>query len=571
MKYKTILELFYKQVEKRAESIAIVDNKISYTYSQINQMSEIITKKLEKINLEQNIGIFLPRSANYICSILAVIKTDRVFVPIDVDWPIERIKYILLNAKIKTIICAEKIEALSEIEQVIVKDLKILQLEMYRKYVRNNSRVYIMYTSGTTGEPKGVKISNDGIVNLVNSFHSSFPEVENYLFSSSISFDASIVEIFVPLLTGKKIFIPTKSQILHGKELYKYISVNKVEFFESVPSLLKNVFDNRPLIKTLKVLITEGEAIENSLKDKLLLLGYNLYNAYGPTEMTVCVSLSRCKIGEHTSLGSPILNTYMEVDRKVESNNNEIEGELIVWGDGLSEGYLNDIALTEKYFCKDGEIRKYRTGDQVKILNGQIYFMGRNDSRIKINGCRIDLNEIESKAKIMFPLLEELKIMYTEIKKKKRIIMFYVGEAKEEELYRQFKLVFPDNMIPNKYIKINEFPVSVSGKINERLLINTYLKNNVEEVEVGQPKYAKEVWYYMGKQLGISVDELWKNKKREFNCLGVDSLDYMRMVVEIEEHFAIEVTDILLGQVKTINIESFVSEICILLKEKKDG
>lgn len=561
---KELLELFYNNVRVNGDKVVIVQDKVEWTYKKLNDASNIIANHIICNCAGNNIGLVFSRSIEYICSLLGVIKANRVFVPIDKDLPIERIKYIIADAEIEEILCDSTCDELFDVKQWEIESLIQggelgLLSKNYHVDGTKNPYAYIMYTSGTTGNPKGVQITREGLVNLILSFISRFSKAERYVFISSISFDASIVEIFVSIFSGKRLYIPNRNTILSGNKLYNYLKDNRIELLQTVPVVLVNTLYGKIRLNDLKIIISEGAPIEERLKDELIVKGYEVYNAYGPTEMTVCVSVGKCALNEKVSLGEMIENTYAEVVNEDGTICGEgDEGELITWGMGLSAGYLGESTCSVQRFFDDKGIRKYRTGDIVRIINGHYYYVGRKDNQLKINGCRVDLEEIEAKVQNVVEQVRELKVVYYA----QKLILFFTGDILEYEVYNIIKLYLPSFMCPARFMRLDEMPHMISGKIDEKKLINCFEEKI--RLEVLEGECHNEIWAEIANVLAIPEKELWENRDKEFEYLGIDSLEFMKIMILFEQKYDFEFDDQDIIDIRNGTIDNLI---CIL-KEK---
>ena len=418
-KNNTIVDIFEEQVKKSPDNIAIIFEDKKLTYRELNENANSLAHYLHTLGIGKNdiVPVILPRSAELIISLLAIIKCGAIYLPISTDTPFERMEYILQNSEAKIVI--------TKPIQTVVFDEKIHVLNIdefdYLKYDNNNLNLdikpsdllYIIYTSGSTGNPKGVKITHNNLANFVFSFNNLFEDItskDKLLASTNISFDVSIFEIFMPLLNGASLYLYDEPTI---NDIFKYcksLTKHKITFAYIPPNILEEVYNilssysNIPLNK----LLLGVEPIKSSVIKKYYNLNPSLriVNAYGPTETTICstaIVINKNILNNYKTLpiGKPLSNLKIFIlDRNMQPVPIGVPGEIYISGDNVSKGYLNNKDLTNKVFISIPHLNcklAYKTGDLAKWdENGIINFIGRNDSQIKLNGHRIELGEIES-------------------------------------------------------------------------------------------------------------------------------------------------------------------------------
>ena len=494
----SIVELFEKQVNKTPKKTALYFEGEKITYEKLNIAANNLANYLMKeknVKSGDIVGIMMDKSFEIIISILALLKCGVTYVPIDINEPDERVKYIISDTALKLVLCDyEKNENIFfNIKKYYKFDDKYGVSNLNMKY-NSDDVVYIMYTSGTTGKPKGVMVTNRNIVRLViNQKYVEICEDDNVIQTGSPSFDATTFEYWISLLNGLTLYLIKKNDLLNVKFLKEYIDKNNISIMWLSAPLFNQIVDsNITVFENVKKLLVGGDAL--SVKHINKLMDYNskitIINGYGPTENTTfsaCHKINK-KYEENIPIGKPITNSkcYI-VDSKKRLLPINVEGELLVAGDGVSKGYLNNEKMTEEKFLKNlfGEERLYKTGDICKFNeNGEIEFNGRKDFQVKINGFRVELDEIKNQ----FLKIEEIKdvLIYVDAKvNEKKIVAIYSENSNinEEEIIAKLKEKLPFYEIPKIMIKVNEIPLNKNGKVDMKS-IKEIVERNANNNEV---------------------------------------------------------------------------------------
>jgi len=397
---KTVVELFEEQVRKTPDNIAVVFGDKEVSYRELNETSNRLAAYLRQnygIKPDDLVGIKLERSEWMIVAILGVLKSGGAYVPIDPEYPQERIDFMIGDSGCKVLIDETGLEQFKR-----TKDNYSVTAHPVGLQAQN--LVYCIYTSGSTGTPKGVLIEHTGLVNIVISQKKQFniTAEDRILQLSSISFDASAEQIWISLLSGSAIIIVSKELLADLSSLEQYIISQKVSYIDAVPSLL-NVLEINDC-SNIKRIRSGGEpcmpAVVEKWKEKCI-----LFNGYGPTETSV--TAVEYQVNEMTNctaaipIGKPVSNVRVYV---MDSNRNlvpyGVPGELYIAGAGVGRGYLNRPDLTAEMFVQNpykSWERLYRSGDLVRWLpDGNLEYMGRIDEQVKIRGYRIETGEIET-------------------------------------------------------------------------------------------------------------------------------------------------------------------------------
>lgn len=559
-KEKTIHELFEEQVIKDPHRTALINGEKSLTYNELNRKSYEIAKFLRKrgIGAGTVVGLLGNHSFELISGILGVLKAGGAYLPIDSNYPVGRINYMLNDSSVSLLLT--NIEIDNEInfdgEIVYLNDEKIYKetSENLNKASNTNDLAYIIYTSGSTGKPKGVMIEHRSLINYIWWAKKNYvKEDEIFAFYSSIAFDLTITSIFTPLISGSTIAIYHDD----GTEfiLDKILRQNIATVVKLTPSHLRLIkdFDNRNSL--IKKLIVGGENLKTSLaKDIHESFGGNIeiLNEYGPTEATVGCMIYKYRYGidagASVPIGKPNSNTQIYVlDKDLNVMPEEIEGEIYISGDCLSRGYLNNDKMTNERFIENPFIKEqkmYRTGDIAKYLeDGNIEYCGRKDNQVKIRGHRIELGEIEEWL-LKNHRIKDVVVAIKEKSDEDKLICAYLikkEDITENELNDWLSKHIPKYMMPSIFIFLDEFPLTSNGKIDVQTLLDIDFDDKEEfinyrnEIEKSLVEIMKEI---------LMVDTISLNDN--FYRLGGDSIKAIQISYKLNNKgYSIKLKDIL--------------------------
>ncbi|NIM13592.1 MAG: amino acid adenylation domain-containing protein [Candidatus Aminicenantes bacterium] len=523
---KTIHELFEEQVKRTPDSIALVGSwllaigkreKIHITYGVLNEKADRLAHVLQQkgVGPDSIAGLMVERSLEMIIGILGILKAGGAYLPIDPDYPEDRITYMLKDSNARLLLAAPAAQVKVEVE---VKEDSIELIDISNELSSSTSTLasisspassadglaYIIYTSGSTGRPKGVAIRHFSVVNLAFSQKRYFNITvdDRILQFSSICFDASVEQIFISLFSGSCLFLVDRDTILNSKKFEEFIASQEITHLHAVPSFL-NAMRLKSTYK-LKRIIAGGDVCPVSLAQKWSKY-CEFYNEYGPTETTVTsVELKVNKVNDRWArlpVGKPIGNTFVFLfDKQKKLVAPGIPGELYIGGEGVGRGYLNRPALTAETFIlahrswliADRRRKKvsssgklpmsyelsamsclYKTGDLARWLpDGNLEFLGRLDNQVKIRGFRIELGEIENRL-VEHNAIAEAVVISKESEAGDRYLCAYfvgvdrVGSADLKEYLSQ---TLPDYMIPGYFVKLEKIPLNPNGKVDVKAL-----------------------------------------------------------------------------------------------------
>ncbi len=515
---ETLISLFDKSFNNYRSSVAITDGMTKITYSELYNLSCKICNGLLSAGVSCGtvVGIHMSRSVNIIPVLLGVLRAGATYIPLDPAFPEDRIDFIVNDAEIKYIVADlkngkrftenEKFKVLTHDDTV--SDFTLCTNSSDSNYCNEDSIAYILYTSGSTGTPKGVEIQHKALTNFLLSMlkRPGISNSDNLLSVTSISFDISGLEFFLPLLAGAKITLTDNATAADAFELRRILERSEITIMQATPTtwrmLLESGWTNGENLKIL----CGGEALSRELADRLLSTGAELWNMYGPTETTIWSSICRVTNADtEPDIGFPIDNTqFFFLDEALQEVPRGVIAELCIGGSGLAKGYHKRPDLTNKKFVYiniDGsEIRVYRTGDLVRVkADGKIEFLGRTDHQVKIRGYRIELDEIGTVLNRHHSVAQA--IVSTFEKSSIKDLVAYIrpqpGNKIDTTAIREFLgKQLPSYMVPATFLIIDEFPLTPNGKIDRKRLPKPDLSDhstNADLISKTTPRDSLEV------------------------------------------------------------------------------
>ena len=545
-KTKTIDQLFEEQVVKNPDYIAIEYEDRRLTYRELNEKVNCLANNLKKkyrIKPDDVIGIMTSRSFEMVIGVLAILKSGGAYLPLDPEQPPVRIKYMLVNARAKSVLTdgkyGIKIRGCNVIDisdQKIYTDHSVVNLKSAAKSL---NLAYVIYTSGSTGNPKGVAIEHRSVVNFMTGITKiiDFSPKKKILAATSPSFDISVLEIILPLTKGLSIVLSSDEKRKDPRALISLVKKHKINILQFTPSVLETIIRQPGFDKCLDSvdsLIMGGEILPLSLLTELQKIRKNsrtktkLYNAYGPTETTVWSAVKDLTRENEVTIGRPIGNTRVYVlDNNSRLLPAGIPGELYIAGYGLARGYINDPEKTREAFRPHPFIRGdkiYATGDIAKIRpDGDIEILGRTDYQVKIRGQRIELEEIEVHIK-------NIKgISGCVVKERDGALTAYFTAKTSlniSEIKYKIGQELPAIMIPSYFVRLKKLPLTPSGKIDRKSLTGQQEKKAKNKYEAPRGPIEVKMADIWRKILGIKKI----SRNDNFFDLGGDSLKAIKLL-----------------------------------------
>ncbi|GKQ38416.1 non-ribosomal peptide synthetase [Streptomyces sp. A012304] len=484
----TFPELFAAQAARTPDAVAVESAGLTLTYAELDARTDALAARLaaQGVGPEQVVALVLGRSVESVLGSLAVMKAGAAYLPVDPDYPAERIAFMFDDARPAAVLTSTAYETV-----VPAGDTPVLLVDATTAPasaadarpagpVSVASPAYLIYTSGSTGVPKGVVVSHAGLAAFAATERERFAvdATARVLQFSSPSFDASVLELCMTLTSGAALIVPEPGP-LAGEPLAEVVAARRVTHALIPPAALASVPATE--LPGFRCLIVGGDACSPELVARWA-PGRRMVNAYGPTESTVAVSMSTPlePSGHAVPIGAPVLGTHVRVlDAALRLVPEGTEGELYVSGAGLARGYLRRPGLTAERFVADpfgapGE-RMYRTGDVVRMRpDGQLEFVGRADDQVKIRGFRIELGEIES-ALARHADVDHAAVAVHEVQEGVRQLVAYVVPAAShgvdaETLRTHVGALLPEYMVPSVVVALDALPLTANGKLDRKAL-----------------------------------------------------------------------------------------------------
>lgn len=541
-KDSNIISNFEKTAEINKDKIALICNNEKITYDELNKKVNKLANYLKCMNIQKGsiIPVIDSRSIDMFIGMLSILKIGCSYLPIDIEYPKERIEYIVNDSK--TDIVLTRNEYLDRFDfngdKISIDNYENYQNENDENINTNinpNDLAYLIYTSGTTGRPKGVMLTHRNVINFIKGI-TSLIDFENKTIVSvtTISFDIFVLESWLSLIKGCTVVIANENEQNLAYYLNKLCLDYNVQMIQTTPSRFKaliNDKDNIEFIKNMTDIMVGGEAVPINIVDEIReITKSNIWNMYGPTETTVWSTVKNLTNESVVTIGKPIANqqTYI-LDNNKRLCPIGIPGNLFIGGDGVGKGYYNKPELTSEKFIQNPYVKKdiiYETGDIAKWTeNGDLICLGRNDFQIKINGHRIEIEEIEN------VILKHTYILETAvIAKENKLIAYYTAstELDNDEIREFVENKLPKYMVPNIFKKIDFLPKTPNGKIDRKVLIaNTDLDEEYANREIIMPTTNTEKIIYEAFKKVIKLDNI--SIIENFFDYGLDSLSIIKV------------------------------------------
>ena len=488
-KDKCIHDLFDAQTKAVPDATAIICNEHRVTYKELNNRANLMAADLIQMGIKPDdlVGICVGRSIPMIVAMFAVLKAGGAYVPLDPDYPVERVKFMLSDSKSRVVITQTEFKPLfseSDAALILVDDILNTPIKADvptpETDVRSTNLAYVIYTSGSTGLPKGVAIEHQSPIALFAWAQTVFTDHElgGMLASTSICFDLSVFEIFLPLITGGKIIIADNALALSTLP-----ARSEVHLINTVPSAINELSKSGSIPPSVTTINLAGEPLKQELVDRLydVKTVQRVYDLYGPSEDTTYSTWTLRKKNGRSTIGRPIANSscYL-VDQYQSPVPVGVPGEIYIGGAGLARGYLHRPELTNEKFIPDfmskkpGE-RLYRTGDLARYYpDGNICYIGRIDHQIKLRGFRIELGEIEASFTKHAHVHQCVAMVREDTPGDQRLVAYIVPTTEYHEqdsgLRNHLRTTLPDYMIPQHIVTLPEFPMTSNGKIDRKQL-----------------------------------------------------------------------------------------------------
>jgi len=579
-KEEGIVELFKQSFLKNYNKKAVVFENNTWLYQdlekEVNKVATYLGRLIDTSASKTNqviIGIHLTRSHKIVLAVLSAIFRNFCFVPLDPNYPLERLRYIINTAQIKYILTDKLTMNESPLYKSSQADIEFINIDSIEfkdnlsiienpKFPKGSTLLqYILFTSGSTGNPKGVMISQKNLLNFILSMqHLNICHHDDYLLAiTSLNFDISLLEILLPLSVGAIVDIASKNIVADSKQLISHIEQHPVSIIQATPSTWRMLCNAGWTPNKLLKIIVGGENFDENLASYLLKQGHEIYNMYGPTETTIWSTSSKIKNAKEISIGLPIANTDLYI---LDPSQNPcplgVAGELWISGTGVGIGYLNS-SDNQNFQLLANKKRSYKTGDIVCYYGeNYIKFLGRNDGQIKIRGFRIELNDINSSIKKNIDCLDVITVIRQQ--PEPHLVSFIqpkMGQVNIELLKSCLDQTLPHYMIPQNFFLLKEFPLTLNLKIDVKIL----QRNNIEDIlkKYGTPSTTRQSLYNPIKKptqsnLEVSLNlleiissefQIQINKDhydKPLGFFGFNSISFNSLAYSLQKHFNIDIS-----------------------------
>jgi amino acid adenylation domain-containing protein len=562
----TVIDLVEAQVERTPHAIAVESEERALTYAALNEASARLAGLLVERMRDRSspfVGVLMERSLEMVVAIVAIVKAGLAYVPVDPEYPRDRVRFMIEDAELPLILTQERHRFLLqgvEAEVLVPADWQHAAVagDLTRD-LSSDSPVYMIYTSGSTGRPKGVVNRHVSLFNRLFWMQSTYGLTADdcVLQKTPFSFDVSVWEFFWPLMFGARIVVAAPGGHRDPGYLRRVIRDRGITTLHFVPSML-NVFleddeDLRSWCASLRRVFCSGEALPYPTVERFFQrIGCELHNLYGPTEAAIDVSHWPCSLdypGGIVPIGRPIANVQLYVlDRHLALQPIGVTGELCIGGVGLAAGYhrrpeLNELAFTANPYATGPETRLYRTGDLARFLpDGQIEYLGRIDGQVKLRGFRIELGEIEAAVRAL-PGVRDAAVVLHETRAIRMLVAYLVAdEFEQRDALDALRTRLPDFMIPQMFVELPNLSKSANGKLDRRALPDPFAGGRGDEELIPPATAAEQAVVQVWRQV-LGVERVGVDSN--FFRLGGDSIMSVRVAAQLRERgYAVEVHDL---------------------------
>ncbi|HET7557589.1 MAG TPA: amino acid adenylation domain-containing protein, partial [Rhodanobacteraceae bacterium] len=554
----SVAALVGAQALRAPERIAVECTDGMLSYAQLQRRSDTIARALLTRGVQRGelVGVCVPRSQELLPALLGIMKSGAAYVPLDPSFPAERLRYMADHSRLKHVV----VQRAESTPAVVARGRMLLELERLprrRRLVRKplpelsgNDLAYVLYTSGSTGQPKGVRILHRNLVNFLTGM-AERPGLggEDVLCAiTTLSFDIAALELYLPLTVGARVVLAGERMLSDPEGLIRLLRERNVSVLQTTPSLLRLLLDGGRIagMRGLKLLVG-GEPLPRDLAEAVLPHCRELWNLYGPTETTVWSTASRVEHGSGPlPLGTPIANTQIYVlDARHQPVPPGVPGEIWIGGEGVADGYHDQPELSAERFLPNPfvdrnaaapDARMYRTGDMGMLRDGVLHFLGRADDQIKLRGYRIEPGDIEAAALAAPGVREAVAVARDFGASDKRLVLYIAGNAEVAKVRERLRRGLPGYMLP-QYIEVLEaLPKTPNGKIDRKALPKPNAHANMAASTVEQPARPPG-------HLELAFTQLWRELLRVQNIglddnffdLGGDSLLAVRVFQRAQE------------------------------------
>ena len=495
---QTWLDLFKEQARLHPTRTALSVDERSLTYEELLQRVDTLARSLisQGIKKENLVAIFMDRSIDMVVALLAVMRAGAAYIPLDPSFPSERLKWVFEDAQpVLALSQRHLVERLPKtsipvncLDEINTENYDAASLpEMTFPDIDPENAAYVIFTSGSSGRPKGVLVHHQALLNFILSMASTpgLTDQDTLLAVTTVSFDIAALELYLPLAQGAHLVVAPREAAINAQQLQKLIEKHHVTHMQATPTTWRLLLDTQWRPSSGFTVLCGGEALPSDLSAKLLATGVNLWNLYGPTETTIWSAVQQIHhaadpaLSPNEAVGPPIRNTQIYIlDAYGQALPAGIAGELCIAGDGLARGYvgrpdLTALAYQPNPYSDQRGARLYRTGDLAREKEDGTYeFLGRIDNQVKLRGYRIELGDIEQCLREQPGIREAVVILREDTPGDKRLIAYVVSQKNTplvpETLRKAVRASLPEYMVPAHIVVLESIPVTPNGKINRK-------------------------------------------------------------------------------------------------------
>lgn len=482
---RPVHELFAEQAARTPDALAVVAGQDSLTYAELDERSGRLASHLADLGVGPGslVAVYLERSPELLIALLATLKAGGAYIPLDPDYPQDRLAYILGDARPQAVLTHSalrtRLRELADVPSTVLMDRPWPTGAPVGARVTADDLAYVIYTSGSTGNPKGVMVPHGALTNFLCSMadRPGLRADDRLLAVTTHSFDIAALELYLPLVVGARVHLCDADTARDPGRLKALLGAVRPTVMQATPStwtmLLHAGWTNGERVRVL----CGGEALPETLRERLTALDCEAWNLFGPTETTIWSTAGRIEADGHITIGTPIDNTQIYIlDGLGRLAPAGVPGELCIAGAGLARGYLNKPELTAERFPENPfapGTRMYRTGDLARRLSdGRIECLGRIDSQVKIRGFRVELGEIEHLL-AAHPAVRECVVVARRRADGRQLVAYYVpaaGPVAAEELTGHLARKVPSYMVPSFVLPIDALPCTPNGKVDRKTL-----------------------------------------------------------------------------------------------------
>ncbi|MDE1147119.1 MAG: amino acid adenylation domain-containing protein [Azospirillaceae bacterium] len=567
--------LFERQAVARPDAVAVTCGAVQCRYGELNRRANQLAHYLIGLGVGPDtlVALCIDRSVEMVVGVLAVLKAGGAYLPLDPDYPVDRLRFMLTDGRVPLLLSGpDRPAAFAPVGTTVIRltaDAPILarQPEDDPMVAVDPARAaYVIYTSGSTGVPKGVQVSRGALSNLLHALRQSLQPTQEgrWLALTTLSFDIAAMEIFLPLMVGAELVVAGREAALDGETLARTLAATDITFMQATPVTWRRLIETGWRGDKRMTLISGGEHLPQDLADRLTGDGATCWNLYGPTEATIYATGDRLAgAGAPVTIGRPIANLQAHVlDRHLNQVPPGVPGDLYLGGAGLAQGYLNRPDATADRFVPDhlGTVpggRLYRTGDVVRLLaDGRIDYLGRSDFQVKIRGFRIEPGEIEAVLR-QHPAVRQAAVIARRDGAGQPagpyLVAYVVAEGarpRATALYDHLRTRLPDYMLPTALVWLDALPQTPNGKIDRRALPAPDLNRSRDEGDFTAPAGPVEEIVAAAWMDVLNLDQI--DARDDFFSLGGHSLTAARVMHQLCDLLGLDLPLLLLFKAPSV-------------------